>query len=89
MSDPSTTPFASKSVPRHLARGTVGFGLLFGGVGLASVIGPAALVAAPLGLVALRGCPACWMLGLAETISQGKVQRECADGSCTLVKATS
>jgi hypothetical protein len=88
MPEPST-PFASKSVPRHLARGSVGFGLLFGGIALAPVIGPAAFIASPLGLVALRGCPACWALGLAETVSQGRVRRQCEDGSCSLTKAAS
>ena len=88
MPEPSTA-FASKSLARHLARGSVGFGLLFGGMALAPVVGPAALITAPLGLVALRGCPACWMLGLAETVSQGRIRSQCADGSCSLTKATS
>jgi hypothetical protein len=78
------TGFASKSVPRHLARGLIGFGLIIGSIALTPIVGPAILLAAPFGLVALRGCPACWMVGLAQTISRGRLQRECVDGVCSL-----
>ncbi|MFE1267032.1 hypothetical protein [Streptomyces sp. NPDC058758] len=79
--------FSSSSVPRHLARGALGFGLVIGSVALVPVAGPVALLAAPLALVAFRGCPTCWMVGLAQTISRGRLERRCADGVCTLVKA--
>ena len=65
--------FASKSVLEHLARGIVGFGALavaivLGGAssGLGSVAGSAAL--ALFALVALRGCPVCWSIGMVETV---------------------
>ncbi|MDT0614822.1 hypothetical protein [Streptomyces lancefieldiae] len=79
--------FAAKSVPRHLARGAIGFGLVIGSIGLVPVAGPATLLAAPLALIAFRGCPTCWMVGLAQTISRGRRERRCADGVCTLAKA--
>ncbi|MCX5394704.1 hypothetical protein [Streptomyces sp. NBC_00094] len=79
--------FASKSVPRHLARGAVGFGLIVGSIALVPVAGPATLLAAPLALIAFRGCPTCWMVGLAQTVSRGRLERRCADGVCTLTKA--
>ncbi|MFD7234913.1 hypothetical protein ACFWAT_06330 [Streptomyces syringium] len=79
--------FASTSVPRHLARGAIGVGLIVGSISLVPVAGPATLLAAPLALVAFRGCPACWMAGLAQTISLGRLERQCADGVCTLTKA--
>ncbi|MGP3683344.1 hypothetical protein ACTVZO_01300 [Streptomyces sp. IBSNAI002] len=79
--------FASRSVPRHLARGAIGFGLLVGSIALVPVAGPATLLAAPLALIAFRGCPTCWMVGLAQTISRGRLERQCADGVCTLTKA--
>ncbi|WP_406840969.1 hypothetical protein ACICHK_40390 [Streptomyces sp. AHU1] len=79
--------FASKSVPRHLARGAIGFGLIIGSIALVPVAGPAALLAAPLALLAFRGCPTCWMVGLAQTISLGRLERRCVDGACTLTKA--
>ncbi|MEU9038359.1 hypothetical protein AB0D45_26155 [Streptomyces sp. NPDC048352] len=79
--------FASKSVPRHLARGAIGFGLLIGSIALVPVAGPATLLAAPLALIAFRGCPTCWMAGLAQTISRGRLERRCTDGVCTLTAA--
>jgi len=82
-----TTPetgFASKSVPRHLAKGVIGFGLIIGSIALTPFAGPVALLAAPFGLIALRGCPVCWTIGLAQTVSRGRLKRDCADGVCTL-----
>lgn len=87
---PSAAPernFASASVPRHLARGAIGFGLIIGSFALVPVLGPAALLAAPLALIVFRGCPTCWMVGLVQTISRGRLERQCADGVCTLTKA--
>ncbi|MEV4430903.1 hypothetical protein ACN9M0_03130 [Streptomyces sp. R-07] len=85
---PSAAPnFASKSVPRHLARGVIGFGLIIGSIAMVPVVGPASLLAAPLALIAFRGCPTCWMVGLAQTISRGRLERQCVDGVCTLTKA--
>ncbi|MET7701646.1 hypothetical protein [Streptomyces sp. NPDC005485] len=78
------TNFASKSVPRHLTRGAIGLGLIIGSIGLVPVAGPATLLAAPLALIAFRGCPTCWMVGLAQTISRGRTERQCVDGICTL-----
>lgn len=79
--------FASASVPRHLARGAVGFGLIIASIALVPVTGPATLLAAPLALIAFRGCPTCWAVGLIQTISRGRLERQCADGVCTLAKA--
>ncbi|MFI1972604.1 hypothetical protein BLA24_07900 [Streptomyces cinnamoneus] len=79
--------FSSKSVPRHLARGAIGFGLIIGSIALVPVAGPATLLAAPLALIAFRGCPTCWMVGLTQTISLGRLERQCVDGVCTLTKA--
>lgn len=79
--------FASNSVPRHLARGAIGFGLIIASIALVPVAGPATLLAAPLALIAFRGCPTCWMVGLAQTISRGRLERQCVDGVCTLTKA--
>ncbi len=87
---PSAAPemnFASTSVPRHLARGAIGFGLIVGSLALMPVAGPATLLAAPLALIAFRGCPTCWMVGLAQTISRGRLERQCGDGVCTLTRA--
>ncbi|WP_327585843.1 hypothetical protein OHA25_01530 [Nonomuraea sp. NBC_00507] len=74
--------FASSSLPRHLVRGAVGFGALIGSVALIPVVGPVGLLLAPLGVLAFRGCPTCWAIGLAQTISRGRIQRSCSDGGC-------
>ncbi|MEU3777892.1 hypothetical protein AB0F11_32805 [Streptomyces sp. NPDC032472] len=79
--------FASASVPRHLARGALGFGALAGSLALLPLVGPASLLLAPVGLVALRGCPMCWAIGLAETVSAGRLRRSCTDGRCELTRA--
>ncbi|MFD1938018.1 MULTISPECIES: hypothetical protein [Nonomuraea] len=76
--------FASASLPRHLVRGAVGFGALIGSVALIPVLGPVVLLLAPVGLLALRGCPTCWAIGLAQTISMGRLKRSCVDGRCEL-----
>jgi hypothetical protein len=76
--------FASASLPRHLARGGLGFGALIGSVLLIPAVGPAALLLVPVGLLALRGCPMCWTIGLLQTISKGRLRRSCVEGRCEL-----
>ncbi len=75
---------ASTSVARHLGRGAIGFGLIGSAVALASSAGPGALLLAPLGMVALRGCPTCWLAGLLQTISAGRLRRSCGAEGCGL-----
>jgi hypothetical protein len=82
-----STTFASTSVPRHLIRGGIGFGALIGAFALLPAVGLYSLLLLPLGVLALRGCPTCWMIGLAETISNGRLQRRCDDGQCSLTVA--
>ncbi|MFE2329215.1 hypothetical protein ACFXD5_35825 [Streptomyces sp. NPDC059385] len=79
--------FASATLTRHVVRGAIGFGSLIGALALLPLVGPVALLLAPVGLLALRGCPMCWAIGLAQTLSRGRLQRECVDGRCELVKA--
>lgn len=74
--------FASRSVPVHLARGLLGFGLIAASIALIPAVGPAALLLLPAGVVALRGCPTCWLIGLAQTVSRGRIERQCAQGRC-------
>ncbi|MET9687183.1 hypothetical protein ABZY81_01720 [Streptomyces sp. NPDC006514] len=49
--------------------------------------GPVTLLAAPPGLVAFRGCLTCWVIGLTQAISRGRLERTCANGVRTLMKA--
>lgn len=81
------TEFASSSVTRHLVRGTVGFGSLIGAVLVFTTAWPVSVLLLGLGALALRGCPMCWMIGLVQTISRGRLQRECEDGVCRLTTA--
>lgn len=79
--------FASASLAQHLLRGAVGFGGLIGAALLFPVLGWGGLALAPLGLLALRGCPLCWTMGLVQTVSMGRLRRSCADGRCELTTA--
>ncbi|MEV0436522.1 hypothetical protein [Nocardia sp. NPDC050413] len=79
--------FASASLPRHLTRGAVGFGALIGSIALLPLIGAISLLLLPVGLIALRGCPMCWAIGLAQTLSRGRLRRSCDNGQCTLTVA--
>ncbi|MFE2720936.1 hypothetical protein [Kitasatospora sp. NPDC059327] len=94
MADPGTgatadrPDFASASVPRHLARGALGFGALIGAFALLPVVGPVTLSLLPVGVLALRGCPMCWTIGLVQTVSRGRLERSCPeDGQCRLTVA--
>lgn len=86
---PDGSGFASASLPEHLVRGAMGFGALAGSVMLVPIIGPVGLLLLPVGLVALRGCPTCWAIGLIQTITRGRLRRSCADDRCALTVAGS
>jgi hypothetical protein len=84
MLDRDRSALAGTSVAAHLTRGAIGFGLIAAAVALTPSVGPAALLLAPPGMVALRGCPTCWTAGLIQTISAGRLKRSCTENSCTL-----
>ena len=81
---PDRSALASTSVARHLTRGAIGFGLIGSALALTPSVGPASLLLVPLGMVALRGCPTCWIAGLIETISAGRLRRTCTDTGCMM-----
>ena len=85
---PSRSVLAGTSLYTHLTRGAIGFGLLGATVALVPSHGPIALLLAPPGLVALRGCPTCWIAGLAQTVSAGRLQRTCTENGCALAPVT-
>ncbi len=89
MTEHMQSALASKSVAHHLGRGALGFGLIGMAIALTTSDGPAALLLAPLGLVALRGCPTCWIVGLVQTISAGQLKRSCTGTDCTLQRSNS
>jgi len=80
--------FASSSIAEHLLRGAVGVGA-FAGAAIYGTQSPfLALALLPVALVALRGCPMCWTMGLIETVANrargksGSPPSACVDGSC-------
>ena len=79
--------FASKSLVEHLLRGLVGLAALFAASSLIASSHPwLGLLLLPVAILALRGCPTCWLLGLVETgmaLARGKSTAGlCTDGAC-------
>ena len=62
--------FATQTLTGHVIRGAVAFALLYLAVEQQHLHPVASLLAGLLALVAMRGCPVCWTIGLAETIRQ-------------------
>ena len=62
--------FATQTLTGHVIRGAEAFALLYLAIEQQQVHPVASLLAASLALVAMRGCPVCWAIGLAETIRQ-------------------
>jgi len=62
--------FASKNLAEHLLRGALGLGALYWAVTLSATAPFAALALGVGALVALRGCPVCWSIGLLQTARQ-------------------
>jgi len=62
--------FASESLVAHLVRGVAALAMLYWAVVNQESAPMLSLVAGAGALVALRGCPVCWTVGLFETIGQ-------------------
>lgn len=62
------TMFASRSIAEHVLRGVIGLGALGIAIAIAATHPWASLGFGVVMLVAFRGCPVCWSIGLAETI---------------------
>lgn len=62
--------FATRTLIGHVIRGAVAFALLYLAIDQQHVHPVASVSAGLLALVAMRGCPVCWTIGLAETIRQ-------------------
>jgi hypothetical protein len=60
--------FATQTLAGHVIRGAVAFALLYLAIGHQHLHPVASVFAGLLALVAMRGCPVCWTIGLAETI---------------------
>lgn len=59
--------FASSTVPRHLARGAIGFPLMVAAFVLIPLFGGWTLLLLVPSVILLRGCPTCWAMGLSQT----------------------
>jgi hypothetical protein len=68
--------FATQTLTGHVTRGAVAFALLYLAIEQQHSHPVASLLAGFLALTAMRGCPVCWTIGLAETI-----RRRCGSGS--------
>jgi hypothetical protein len=73
MDAPQKTAFASASLTEHVLRGAFGIGAISLAINLGEPGGawwtlPAALTLGLLSILAFRGCPICWTIGLAETL---------------------
>ena len=78
--------FASKTLVEHVLRGAVGIGSFAVSAAVAESHPLVALCLIFVALLALRGCPMCWTLGLAQIVA-GKVRgidapNACVDGQC-------
>jgi hypothetical protein len=79
--DPSiakSSPLASGSLREHVARGAAGFGAAALAVALLSAVGPISLLLLLFSVVAWRGCPTCWTIGLIGTIADERARRRCS-----------
>ena len=65
-----TGVFATHTLTGHMIRGVAALALLYFAIGQQHVHPGASLFAGLLALVAMRGCPVCWTIGLVETIRQ-------------------
>ena len=62
--------FATHTLGGHLIRGAIAFAFPYGAIGWQHAHPVGSVLAGLLALVAMRGCPACWTIGLVETIQQ-------------------
>ena len=62
--------FATQTLSGHLIRGAIAFTLLYLAIDQQDAHPSWSVAAALLALVAMRGCPVCWAIGLAETMQQ-------------------
>ena len=65
------TPFASRTVLEHMLRGVLGAVALACGLYLSSTYAWALIPFGVIALIAFRGCPMCWTIGLVETFARG------------------
>lgn len=62
--------FATRTLSGHLIRGAVGVASMVAAISQQHSHPGWSMLAGLLALVAMRGCPACWTVGLVEAIHQ-------------------
>ncbi len=62
--------FATKTLGGHLIRGVIAVALIYVAIERQHANPVWAVLAGLLALVAMRGCPVCWTIGLIENIQQ-------------------
>lgn len=62
--------FATQTLGGHLIRGAIAVALLYVAIAQQHANPVWSVLAGLLALVAMRGCPVCWTIGLIETIQQ-------------------
>jgi hypothetical protein len=72
------SPLASGSVREHLFRGAVGLIAAILAIVLAAVVGPISLVLLLVTVLAWRGCPTCWTVGLLGTLADNHARDDCS-----------
>ncbi len=68
--------FASRTLTEHVARGVLGLVLVAFAV-VSAQDHPWALLALAPAVLAWRGCPTCWLMGLGQTLGRRRDGRRC------------
>lgn len=78
-----TALFATRTLSGHLIRGAVAVALMCVAISQQHPHPAWSMLAGLLALVAMRGCPACWTVGLVEALHQrtGPLKRSLRQGS--------
>ena len=78
----SRSPLASSSINKHLLRGAVGLLAAVLAIALVARVGPVSLALLPVAVLAWRGCPTCWTVGLVGTLADDRARRSCSAARC-------
>ena len=70
--------FASNSLPEHLLRGLVGGVSIWWAIAISGMHPIGSIGLGAMALVAFRGCPVCWTIGLFETALRASNQKAAA-----------
>ena len=72
------SPLASGSVAEHVLRGALGLSAAALAIVLVTVVGPVSLLLLGVTVIAWRGCPTCWAVGLSGTLADRRARRGCS-----------